>query len=175
MEVTIDQTAAVSGTLASSALSPERVIFASSFSKTVCPGVRVGYLVGSPELIAKIVRRATNTYIAPDMLAQSVVYEFARSESIGKAVANVQVALLVLGPTRRLRPAFIAVPLDSTHDIALTALIGIVSLSPGTLCAELSDDHAQLLIHVLDLDDEAALVAQIKTRYEAPLMEIFAC
>lgn len=90
-------------------------------------------------------------------------------------VANVQVALLVLGPTRRLRPAFIAVPLDSTHDIALTALIGIVSLSPGTLCAELSDDHAQLLIHVLDLDDEAALVAQIKTRYEAPLMEIFAC
>lgn len=74
-------------------LAPERVIFASSFSKTVCPGVRVGYLVGSPELIAKIVRRATNTYIAPDMLAQSVVYEFARSESIGKAVANVQVAL----------------------------------------------------------------------------------
>ena len=90
-------------------------------------------------------------------------------------VANLQVALLVLGPTRRLRPAFIHVPLDSTHEIALTALISIVSLSPGTLCAELSDDRARLTIHVLDLDDEAALVALIKTRYEAPLMEIFAC
>jgi len=90
-------------------------------------------------------------------------------------VANLQVALLVLGPTRRLRPAFIDVPLDSTHEIALTALISIVSLSPGTLCAELSDDRKRLTIHVLDLDDEAALVAQIKTRYEAPLMEIFAC
>jgi len=90
-------------------------------------------------------------------------------------VANLQVALLVLGPTRRLRPAFIHVPLDSTHEIALTALISIVSLSPGTLCAELSDDRTRLMVHVLDLDDEAALVAQIKTRYEAPLMEIFAC
>ncbi|RQH05488.1 Na+/H+ antiporter subunit E [Paraburkholderia dinghuensis] len=90
-------------------------------------------------------------------------------------VANVQVALLVLGPTHRLRPAFIEVPLDSTHEIALTALISIVSLSPGTLCAELSDDRTRLIVHVLDLDDEAAVVATIKTRYEAPLMEIFAC
>ena len=90
-------------------------------------------------------------------------------------VANLQVARLVLGPARRLRPAFIEVPLDSTHEIALTALISIVSLSPGTLCAELSDDRTRLLVHVLDLDDEAALVALIKTRYEAPLMEIFAC
>jgi len=90
-------------------------------------------------------------------------------------VANVEVALLVLGPTQRLRPAFIEVPLDSTHEIALTALISIVSLSPGTLCAELSDDRTRLIVHVLDLDDEAALVALIKTRYEAPLMEIFAC
>ncbi|MEH3052961.1 MAG: PLP-dependent aminotransferase family protein [Patulibacter minatonensis] len=61
-------------------LAPDRVVFASSFSKTVCPGVRVGYLVGSTELIAKIVRRATNTYIAPDMLAQSVVYELAQDK-----------------------------------------------------------------------------------------------
>lgn len=90
-------------------------------------------------------------------------------------VANVEVALLVLGPSKRLRPAFIEVPLDSTHEIALTALISIVSLSPGTLCAELSDDRTRLIVHVLDLDDEAAIVAQIKTRYEAPLMEIFAC
>ncbi|SDE38491.1 Na+/H+ antiporter subunit E [Paraburkholderia lycopersici] len=89
--------------------------------------------------------------------------------------ANLEVALLVLGPTRRLRPAFIEVPLDSTHEIALTSLISIVSLSPGTLCAELSDDRTRLVVHVLDLEDEAALVASIKSRYEAPLMEIFAC
>ncbi|MEN0015362.1 MAG: PLP-dependent aminotransferase family protein [Solirubrobacteraceae bacterium] len=74
-------------------LAPERVVYASSFSKTVCPGVRVGYLVGAPELIKKIVTRATNTYIAPDMLAQAIVYEFAVSGALDTAVARVQEAL----------------------------------------------------------------------------------
>ena len=90
-------------------------------------------------------------------------------------VANIEVAMLVLGRTARLRPAFIVVPLDTEHELATTALISIVSLSPGTLCAELSDDRRSLLVHVLDLDDEAALVARIKSRYETPLKEIFLC
>jgi DNA-binding transcriptional MocR family regulator len=80
-------------------LAPDRVVYASSFSKTVCPGVRVGYLIGEPELIAKIVRRATNTYIAPDMLAQAIVYEFAVGEvepgvtALDAAVDRVKAAL----------------------------------------------------------------------------------
>ncbi len=89
--------------------------------------------------------------------------------------ANLEVAVLVLGPVARMRPAFIQVPLDLEHEMALTALIGIVSLSPGTLCAELSDDRRTLLIHVLHLQDEAALIGTIKSRYEAPLKEIIAC
>lgn len=89
--------------------------------------------------------------------------------------ANVEVAIMVLGPTARLRPAFIVVPLDVEHELATTALISIVSLSPGTLCAELSDDRRALLVHVLDLEEEAALVELIKSRYETPLKEIFQC
>ncbi|WP_316149707.1 Na+/H+ antiporter subunit E [Cupriavidus sp. BIC8F] len=89
--------------------------------------------------------------------------------------ANVEVAIMVLGPTTRLRPAFIVVPLDVEHELATTALISIVSLSPGTLCAELSDDRRALLVHVLDLEEEAALVELIKSRYETPLKEIFQC
>lgn len=89
--------------------------------------------------------------------------------------ANVEVAIMVLGPTARLRPAFIVVPLDVEHELATTALISIVSLSPGTLCAELSDDRRALLVHVLDLEEESALVELIKSRYETPLKEIFQC
>ncbi|AQV94206.1 Na+/H+ antiporter subunit E [Cupriavidus necator] len=89
--------------------------------------------------------------------------------------ANLEVAVMVLGPTARLRPAFIVVPLDVEHELATTALISIVSLSPGTLCAELSDDRRALLVHVLDLEEEAALVELIKSRYETPLKEIFQC
>jgi DNA-binding transcriptional MocR family regulator len=74
-------------------LDPERVVYASSFSKTVCPGIRVGYLVGPPELIAAIVRRATNTYISPSMVSQSIVYEFCASGALERSIETVRTAL----------------------------------------------------------------------------------
>ncbi len=69
------------------------VVYASSFSKTVAPGVRVGYLVGSPELIKAIAGIATNTYIAPNMLAQSIVYQFCLSGGLDRSIATVKQAL----------------------------------------------------------------------------------
>jgi DNA-binding transcriptional MocR family regulator len=71
----------------------ERVVYASSFSKTVCPGIRVGYLVGPAELIARIQKRATNTYISPNMVAQSIVYEFCASGRIRQSIDTVKNAL----------------------------------------------------------------------------------
>jgi 2-aminoadipate transaminase len=70
-----------------------RVVYASSFSKTVCPGIRVGYLVGPAELIARIVKRATSTYISPNMVAQSIVYEFCVSGAIRRSIETVKAAL----------------------------------------------------------------------------------
>jgi 2-aminoadipate transaminase len=74
-------------------LDPERVVYASSFSKTVCPGIRVGYLVGQPDLIAAIARLATNTYISPNMVAQSIVYEFCASGALERSIETVRTAL----------------------------------------------------------------------------------
>jgi 2-aminoadipate transaminase len=71
----------------------ERVVYASSFSKTVCPGIRVGYLVGPQELIAQIAKLATNTYISPSMVSQSIVYEFCASGSIDRSIETVRTAL----------------------------------------------------------------------------------
>ncbi|MGC2374163.1 MAG: PLP-dependent aminotransferase family protein [Solirubrobacteraceae bacterium] len=71
----------------------ERVVYASSFSKTVCPGIRVGYLVGPTELIAKIAKLATNTYISPNMVSQSIVYEFCASGAIDRSIETVRTAL----------------------------------------------------------------------------------
>lgn len=70
-----------------------RVVYASSFSKTVCPGVRVGYLIGPPELIARIVRRATNTYIAPSQVAQAIVHRFVTGDRFPAALQKVKTAL----------------------------------------------------------------------------------
>jgi 2-aminoadipate transaminase len=74
-------------------MDPERVVYASSFSKTVCPGIRVGYLVGPPELISSIAQLATNTYISPNMVSQSIVYEFCASGAIDRSVETVKAAL----------------------------------------------------------------------------------
>jgi 2-aminoadipate transaminase len=74
-------------------MSSERVVYASSFSKTVCPGIRVGYLVGPTELIAKIAKLATNTYISPNMVSQSIVYEFCASGAIDRSIETVRTAL----------------------------------------------------------------------------------
>jgi DNA-binding transcriptional MocR family regulator len=74
-------------------LDPERVVYASSFTKTVCPGVRVGYLVGPVELINQIARRATNTYISPGMVSESIVYEFCVSGAIERSIETVRTAL----------------------------------------------------------------------------------
>ncbi|SCZ56216.1 Na+/H+ antiporter subunit E [Thiohalomonas denitrificans] len=87
--------------------------------------------------------------------------------------ANLQVARLVLGPREHLRPAFIEYELELTDEFAITVLASTVSLTPGTVSADLSIDRRTLLIHSLDVSDRDALCRQIRTRYEAPLKEIF--
>ncbi len=100
--------------------------------------------------------------------------------------ANAQVAVLILGSKGRLRPAFVRVPLDLQHELPITILASTVSMTPGTVSAEIYPSaellepgqpmpQRWLLIHVLHMEDEAGLIAEIKQRYEAPLKEIFQC
>jgi 2-aminoadipate transaminase len=70
-----------------------KVVYASSFSKTVCPGIRVGYLIGPAAVIKQIQTLATNTYISPNMVAQSIVNQFCRSGRIDGAIDTVKTAL----------------------------------------------------------------------------------
>jgi multicomponent K+:H+ antiporter subunit E len=94
-------------------------------------------------------------------------------------VANMQVVRVVLQPNQKLQPGFVRVPLDVRDPLPLTMLAATICLTPSTVSAELlpvaADQPAVLLLHVLDVDNEAALIAQVKQRYEAPLKEIFTC
>jgi DNA-binding transcriptional MocR family regulator len=71
----------------------DRVVHASSFSKTVSPGVRVGYLAGPGAEIAKLAKRANETYISPNMLAEAVVLELCRSGALDRNIDFVKDAL----------------------------------------------------------------------------------
>jgi DNA-binding transcriptional MocR family regulator len=74
-------------------LGGDAVVYASSFSKTVCPGIRVGYLVGPAELIARIVNLATGTYISPSMVSQAIVHQFCVSGRLDASIETVKNAL----------------------------------------------------------------------------------
>jgi DNA-binding transcriptional MocR family regulator len=71
----------------------DRVIHASSFSKTVSPGVRVGYLAGPAGLIAELAQVANENYISPNMLAGSLVLELCRSGALDRNIKEVKVKL----------------------------------------------------------------------------------
>lgn len=90
-------------------------------------------------------------------------------------VANIQVARLVLFRRNRdLRTRWLVVPVDLDTPEAITVLAGTISLTPGTVSSDLSADGRSLLVHALDVTDEAAEVARIKARYEARLKRMFA-
>jgi multicomponent K+:H+ antiporter subunit E len=88
-------------------------------------------------------------------------------------IANINVARLLLSPMPRLRSGFVELPLTLSNEFAIVMLANTISLTPGTVSAEIRDNHKTLLIHCLDVDDEAALIREIQTRYEQPLKEVF--
>jgi multicomponent Na+:H+ antiporter subunit E len=79
------------------------------------------------------------------------------------------VAWAVVNPRARLRPAIVAVPLDLAGDGHIAALANMVTLTPGTTSLHVSDDRRMLYVHVLDCDDETAVVRSIKDTFETRL------
>lgn len=88
-------------------------------------------------------------------------------------VANLQVALWIVGPVSRLQPRWLFVPLELEHPFTITVLASTISLTPGTISAHISADRRLLIVHCLHSTDDADAVKQMKDRYERPLMEIF--
>lgn len=87
-------------------------------------------------------------------------------------IASASVAGLVLR-ARTPRSAFVNYSITLEHPLAITILASTVSLTPGTVSADISDDKCTLLLHILDTDDPQQVVAEIRERYETPLLEMF--
>jgi len=90
-------------------------------------------------------------------------------------VANVQVAWIVLTKRNRdMQSAWIVVPSELRDPEAITLLAGTITLTPGTVSADMSNTGRSLLVHALHAPDPDSVRDDIKSRYEARLMEIFA-
>ena len=105
-------------------------------------------------------------------LGRMILYSFVVIWDI--IVANIQVAWIVLTVSNaKLKPCWIVIPLELKQPEAITILAGTITLTPGTVSADLSDEGHSLLVHVLHTDDPDGVRDEIKTRYERRLLEIF--
>jgi multicomponent Na+:H+ antiporter subunit E len=88
----------------------------------------------------------------------------------------VRVAIIVLTPNleEKLRPAIVAVPLRLKSDGQITLLANMITLTPGTLSIDVSDDKSVLYVHALMLEDRATLLAEIATGFEQHILAVFA-
>ncbi|RXR02789.1 Na+/H+ antiporter subunit E [Pseudoxanthomonas composti] len=128
-------------------------------------GLLLGWIV--PRFAARLDReyaRIGSLRPVPRMLA-IVAWDILKS--------NVIVAVQVLGPEKNIHPGFVWVPLDIQNIHGIAALTSMITLTPGTVSAALTDDRRYLLVHMLDMSSAEAAIAEIKSRYEKPLMEIF--
>lgn len=89
-------------------------------------------------------------------------------------IANIQVAKIILTvPNDKLKSTWVAIPLELKQPEAITVLAGTITLTPGTVSADLSDEGHCLLVHTLHTDDPDKVRDDIKNRYERRLLEIF--
>ena len=91
-------------------------------------------------------------------------------------VSAIKVAKIVLTPNLKsvLNPAIVAVPLSVTSDAEIAFLANLITLTPGTLSVDVSDDRRTLYVHVLALSSRDELIAEIANGFERKVKEVFA-
>ena len=83
------------------------------------------------------------------------------------------VAKMTLAPGNKFTPGIVAVPLSCDRDIEIMLLANMITLTPGTLSLDVSDDRSTLYVHAMDVADEAALIMDIKNGFERRIMDVF--
>jgi multicomponent Na+:H+ antiporter subunit E len=105
----------------------------------------------------------------PRRIFFAVVYFFKFMKEL--TLANYQVAKLVLSPTVKLKPGFLAVPLAARTDFEITSFANSITLTPGTISVHIPDDRQVLVMHAIDVgDDLDALRQATKEALEAPIL-----
>lgn len=87
-------------------------------------------------------------------------------------VSAITVARLVFTPGMKFKPAIVAIPLDTKHDLGITLFANLISLTPGTLSMDVSDDRSTLYVHAMDSDDPEADKRDMKQTFERNVQEV---
>lgn len=88
-------------------------------------------------------------------------------------MSNIRVARLVLGPLSKMQPGWVEVPLTLRNPTAISLFATIITTTPGTVSCTVNEDQWVILVHALDCSNAPQMAADMKARYEQPLMAIF--
>lgn len=87
-------------------------------------------------------------------------------------ISSLRVAVLVLSPTMKMRPAIVAIPLEVRSEAAITMLGNLITLTPGTLALDVSSDYSTMYVHAMNVVDVAAFREGIKNGFERRILEL---
>lgn len=130
------------------------------------PNMILGFVVGSASLWLIREQFGTTTYFRRSQKILSLAGLFIRE----LVVSTARVAWLVLTSGRSFTSGIIAFPLTTDRDIEITLLANLITLTPGTLSMDVSDDRRVLYIHAIDVPDAQRLITDIASGFEARIM-----
>ena len=129
----------------------------------------LGFMIGVLVLWMAQPKKGTSGYlIRLRHVAGFVVFFF------GELItANLRVAFDVLTPRHRMRPGILAIPLDLETDIQIMVLANLITLTPGTLCLDISEDRRTMYVHAMYIHDAERVRRTITEGYERRVKEVF--
>lgn len=131
------------------------------------PNLLIGFVLGFVALWAARPLFAEQAYFArlPRLVRLAGVF------LVELVVSSLRVARDVLSPFQSNRPGIVAVPLRTRSETGVLVLSSLVTLTPGTLSLDLSEDGGTLYVHAMFVDDPEALRAEIRDTLETPVLE----
>lgn len=133
-------------------------------------GLVVGYVIGFAALwMAKPLYGDPGNYFVQFFRAAHLVVFFFYE----LLVSSVRVARAVLNPSSVQHPAFVTMPLDVKSDLEIMLVANLISLTPGTLSIDVSEDRSSLLVHAMFAEDPEAEVKALKDGMERMVMRVF--
>ncbi|MEZ4598238.1 MAG: Na+/H+ antiporter subunit E [Syntrophotaleaceae bacterium] len=87
-------------------------------------------------------------------------------------LSALRIAFDVVTPVHHMRPAVLAIPLELESDLGITFLANVITLTPGTLSLDVSDDRKTLYIHAMYVDDPEKFKRDLKNKFEKPIKEL---
>lgn len=126
-----------------------------------------GFAVSSAALWLTREQHQTNKYFHRVWLVFGLIMLFLKE----LLLSVLRVAWLVVQPRQNYRPSFISFPLTVDRPYEITLLANLITLTPGTLSVDVSDDQKTLYIHCIDVGDPEALRKDIANGFERKIME----